>query len=71
VFFYFATFLQREKELLKAVEYHKKQFERALNKCVEEENRLDHQEEQSNQAQKQVFFFMMSAFKDLNMTNYT
>ncbi|KAM4583530.1 dynein heavy chain domain-containing protein 1 [Odontesthes bonariensis] len=60
---------QREKELLKAVEYQKKQFERALNKCVQEENKLEHQEEQSNQAQKQINSVFEAGIKILKCLN--
>ncbi|XP_072240771.1 dynein heavy chain domain-containing protein 1 [Leuresthes tenuis] len=60
---------QREKELIKAVEYQKKLFERALNKCVEEEKKLDHQEELSNQAQKQINSVFGAGIKILKCLN--
>ncbi|XP_026027585.1 dynein heavy chain domain-containing protein 1 isoform X2 [Astatotilapia calliptera] len=45
---------QREKELLQAVEDHKKLFEEACEKCAAEDQQLCYLEEQINQAQKQI-----------------
>lgn len=57
--------LQREKELLRAVDYHKSLLEEARQKCVVEESKLLHLEEQINHAQKKVNRFpilLISAF---------
>lgn len=54
------TILQREKELLRAVDYQRSLLEEAWETCVVEENQLYHLEEQIRHAQKQVNRFPKS-----------
>lgn len=49
------SLLQREKELLRAVENQRRLLEEACETCASEENRLYHLEEQLNRAQEQVY----------------
>lgn len=62
----FFSILQREKELLRAVDYHRSLLVDAQETCVVKENELYNLEEQINHAQKQVKRFPVlfkSAFK--------
>ncbi|XP_031144859.1 dynein heavy chain domain-containing protein 1 [Sander lucioperca] len=60
---------QREKELLRAVDYHKSLLEEARQKCVVEESKLLHLEEQINHAQKKIKPVFLSSIHILNCLN--
>ncbi|XP_059188998.1 dynein heavy chain domain-containing protein 1 isoform X2 [Centropristis striata] len=60
---------QHEKELLTAVDYRRRLLEEAQEKCVAEENKLYHLEEQINYAQNQVRPVFLSGLKILNSLN--
>ncbi|XP_040891858.1 dynein heavy chain domain-containing protein 1 [Toxotes jaculatrix] len=60
---------QREKVLLRAVDDQKSLLEEAQEKCVVEESKLHHLEEQTNHAQKQVRPVFLSGLKILKCLN--
>ncbi|XP_032390213.1 dynein heavy chain domain-containing protein 1 [Etheostoma spectabile] len=60
---------QREKELLRALDYHKSLLEEARQKCVVEERKLHHLEEQINHAQKKIKPVFLSSIQILNCLN--
>uniref|UniRef100_A0AAQ5XW98 AAA+ ATPase domain-containing protein n=1 Tax=Amphiprion ocellaris TaxID=80972 RepID=A0AAQ5XW98_AMPOC len=60
---------QHEKELLRAVDDQKSWFEEAWEKCVEEENKLSHLQEQIKHAEKQVKPVFLSYLRILKCLN--